>query len=316
MNYIERIAQRINERLEYIDVNPHKVRLSDMLLFWNLLFISKVVRYDSSYHYTSIILSIIMFPIAVPTLLFISLLLILAGIPNIFSKCRELVLDPHMICHLHPNILREINFEGVENLTIKSVIIDSLLIEGRPVLPDGLKELYIHNNNLKTLEGLPQGLTRLILSCNILVKINQNDLPDNLTYLDLSNNELTMMDSFCLPRSLIYLDVSNNKLKRLPRLPLGLKTLIYDNNKLPARYGCHKTIAYVGRVVEAELFYDGIKIMRGLKWIFNICKFQRLWKNYWYNPYLDPKYSYPVSRYMLKYRGAINANPDINPHRY
>ena len=92
--------------------------------------------------------------------------------------------------------------EGALNLS-------NLDLEVLPELPKGLRILYCHNNNLKSLP---------------------DPLPNNLTTLNCSNNKLKTLPQ--LPIELTTLVCTQNQLRSLPQLPEGLKVLTCNNNEI------------------------------------------------------------------------------------
>ena len=103
-------------------------------------------------------------------------------------------------------------FNGIDLSNIECNEIDYYNQEGESIrshiLPNSLKELWCHNNQLTVLPNLPNSLK--ILNCY--------------------NNELTSLPN--LPNSLTELYCSKNKLKLLPYLPNSLKGVYCYNNQL------------------------------------------------------------------------------------
>jgi len=107
-------------------------------------------------------------------------------------------------------------------------------------LPQGLQELYLHNNQLTgpvDLTKLPQGLQELYLNDNRLTgPLNLTKLPQGLQVLNLSDNRLTgPLNLTKLPQGLRRLYLQNNQLTGpvdLTKLPQGLQGLDIRNNQL------------------------------------------------------------------------------------
>ncbi len=114
------------------------------------------------------------------------------------------------------------------------------------MLQNGLKNLFINDCDLSTLQPLPNSIENLncdfnqlstvlslpsslkTFSCSINMLSSLPPLPNNLEYLYCSDNLLTSLPN--LPNSLIYLMVQNNQLTSLPPLPINLKNLFCTNN--------------------------------------------------------------------------------------
>jgi serine/threonine protein kinase len=102
--------------------------------------------------------------------------------------------------------------ESVKNLMINAWNISDLTgIE----LFTALEVLNCNYNQLTSLPGLPDSLTKLYCSNNRLESLPE--LPDGLTLISCFTNELTSVPE--LPNNLVWLDCSDNDLESLPELP-------------------------------------------------------------------------------------------------
>ena len=101
-------------------------------------------------------------------------------------------------------------------------------LEKLPELPKSLEWLICNNNKLKELPKLPKNFKGLICNNNKLKELPK--LPKSLEWLNCSNNLLKELPK--LPVTTIYLDCSNNLLKELPKLPKYLSGLNAQNNLL------------------------------------------------------------------------------------
>ena len=98
------------------------------------------------------------------------------------------------------------------------------------ILPDNLKELYLDNNNIETLDNLPVNLKILSASGNNIDYIKS--LPENLVHLNLEKNDITTI-SIDLPKKLKYLNLNYNLISKLPdKLPSKLEFLSIISNNL------------------------------------------------------------------------------------
>ena len=135
----------------------------------------------------------------------------------LFCECPSLLLSG-------VPALRRLNITGTPNLGAMD----------RP-LPAGLTQLWMGETELKSIDGnaLPDGLRKLHLHENELSELPSN-LPDSIILLDVSTNQLTRLPDR-LPSSLVNLDVSLNRLDSLPQnLPASLQTLDAYNNNISA----------------------------------------------------------------------------------
>jgi hypothetical protein len=118
----------------------------------------------------------------------------------------------------------DLGFLGSESL-IDEIVFQSgendRMITGLIHLPNKLKRLVCTNNELRELNNLPASLEELIVSGNILGKIDLISTP-NLRIFNGSKNKLYILEN--LPASLEELNVSHNQLDKLNLL--GLTKLI------------------------------------------------------------------------------------------
>jgi len=112
---------------------------------------------------------------------------------------------------------------------IKELYCDHNKLEELPDdLPDNLKVLSCHNNNIKTLPRLPDNLKELSCHNNNIKTLPR--LPDNLKVLRCGDNNLETLPD--LPDNLKELDCGGNHLKTLPDLPASLEELNCQSNPL------------------------------------------------------------------------------------
>lgn len=290
------LLNRINTRLTYVRNNPHKACMLDVLLNFNLEFFS-----GDNFTHNILFDLILLINVSLINLCIIIISLCLSVKLWYYSKVETLILRGYP-----SDTLIRLELTKTENLSISHSRINSLTLNNKSLLPLTLKSLTICRSELTILEGLPDGLLHINLAYNKLTEISQHSLSRNLTHIILNNNSIKKIHYSALPKTLRYLDVHANKLTRLPRLPENMREITYHNNKLPRKYGKHKTVCQLRPIIEAALFNDGIKIMKNLQLQFNIMSLQRRWRKYWYQPYHDNKYPFLVSRYMLKHILQIN----------
>ena len=109
--------------------------------------------------------------------------------------------------------------------------------KGLKILPDlsrftNLKILNCHNNNIKTLNNLPQYLEELNCYDNLIVRLD--NLPMNLKKLNCKNNKIKNLDN--LPITLNKLECLNNSLSKINYLPNYLEKLNCANNNIKKIY--------------------------------------------------------------------------------
>ena len=172
-------------------------------------------------------------------------------------------------------------------------------------LPDGLIELYCHNNPLSSLPSLPTSLRMLCCYENQLTSLPP--LPPTLEKLYCSYNELTSLPP--LPPTLTHLHCGGNRLTSLPPLPQSLTILYCSGGGLPPHYykgGLLKSISELRVIIQVDTLKKAFDIVRRLISDRAARNIQRVWKRYWLKPYYDPQLGYPVSRYLLHYQGELN----------
>jgi hypothetical protein len=94
--------------------------------------------------------------------------------------------------------------------------------------PPNINTLDCSNNNITSLDNLPEKLEYLDCSYNNITSLD--NLSTLLEKLICSNNKICFLDK--LPENLDYLDCTDNNIVELNNLPLGLTKLICKNNKI------------------------------------------------------------------------------------
>ena len=91
------------------------------------------------------------------------------------------------------------------------------------------KILRIPNENLTSLVGIvPQGTTRIYCDNNELTSLE--GLPESIKYIDAHNNKLTSLKG--LPKGVQKIHCSNNQLTSLEGLPDSVVSLNYKSNPI------------------------------------------------------------------------------------
>jgi len=129
-----------------------------------------------------------------------------------------------------------------EKYRSRELSIANLNIHSLPPLPDRIKSLYCHGNQVTSLPSLPDGLERLYCGGNRLTSLPE--LPDRLTYLYCEQNQLTSLPP--LPDGLIILECNDNQLTSLPPLPKGLNLLSCNDNQLTSLPQLPDGLTYLG----------------------------------------------------------------------
>ena len=110
------------------------------------------------------------------------------------------------------------------------------------LLPAGLKEIFVDDNNLMALPTLPRDLFRLQASGNQLTILP--DLPLRLQVLSAARNRLARLP--VLPDSLQELNAEDNYLTSLPVFPAALARIVVNDNRIEAVPFIHRDIRKLG----------------------------------------------------------------------
>ena len=157
------------------------------------------------------------------------------------------------------SISNNIDFLNLDNLGITSIEgleyftnLETLYVNNNELnelhgIPESLKHLRCRNNNLSDLHhftdnmtyldargnnisaviGIPDQIETLYLCFNDLVNI---DFPDSLKYFLCASNNLESLPEF--PENIIQVLVQNNNISNLPEIPESMLTLTVNNNNL------------------------------------------------------------------------------------
>ena len=101
--------------------------------------------------------------------------------------------------------------------------IDASELKGR-----GINELWFSNGEITELNGLPDGLKRLVIRNNQLSSVPVLEIP-NLAILDAESNNITEIDLSQL-KELTYANLAKNQLRRIQELPPKLAEIVVDYN--------------------------------------------------------------------------------------
>lgn len=105
------------------------------------------------------------------------------------------------------------------------------------VVPDlsglsSLTALYLANNNITELLGLPTSLIILDLSNNELESFELLATLVNLQWLNISGNEMTNLPDLSALTQLQFFDLSGNEISDLSILPVGLAQVVFNDNPI------------------------------------------------------------------------------------
>lgn len=121
--------------------------------------------------------------------------------------------------------------EDLDSLDLNQCYLES--VHGLNQFVPDLTTLFLNDNSIRSLDGLPFNLVHLDMSSNLLSNVNR--FPSCLvSTLLLSNNELTSLEPLSNLRALSSLDLSNNQLTSLKGVETltALRTLNVRNNNL------------------------------------------------------------------------------------
>jgi hypothetical protein len=110
--------------------------------------------------------------------------------------------------------------------------------------PSNIDELILDNNNLSSLQGLPDGLVKLHVNNNNSLTSLQY-APDTVTEICANNCAIT--SSTTVPAALVYLSLNFNDLTSLSFLSscYALITLYVNNNKITSLLDCPSTVTFL-----------------------------------------------------------------------
>ena len=131
----------------------------------------------------------------------------LTFLENLDPQLSDIIVRDGLSGDLDLNVLRECNFKNITSLQFSK-------------------------GNITSLKNIPDGITRLICSHNLLQTIVPDDLPVSLVELNLSENGIKRIDALDHLIHLKELNLSNNQLSFLDKLPKNLEILKCDNNSL------------------------------------------------------------------------------------
>ncbi|NLD50786.1 MAG: hypothetical protein GX660_26900 [Clostridiaceae bacterium] len=153
------------------------------------------------------------------------------GEPGSFTKQDLIDRMPIQNNILDVSELNITSLEGLQNFDgtgLQELSISSCHVSSLPTLPDTLTILNCSCNLLSSLPALPDTLTELWCSENQLSSLPT--LPDTLTILECTNNQLSSLPA--LPDTLGSLSCGENQLRNLPALPDTLVNLYCQKNLL------------------------------------------------------------------------------------
>jgi len=76
-------------------------------------------------------------------------------------------------------------------------------------IPDSVTELHLNNNQITTIENIPDSVTRLYLSKNQITTIE--NIPNSVIELWLKNNQITKKEN--IPDSVTYINIDSNPIE-------------------------------------------------------------------------------------------------------
>ena len=173
-------------------------------------------------------------------------------------------------------------------------------------LPDlscykNLKTLVCSNNNLTSLDKLPNSVTHIYCNRNKITSLN--NLPDSVTYLFCPSNKLKSLDKlrkyitslFChankitsldnLPKSITRLHCDSNKLKSLDKLPNSIVELSCVDNKITSLNRLPESIIDLDCmdnkfIYSFEPTLDNIKVYNRFTFLFHLVKCSKRLKKF------------------------------------
>jgi len=117
-------------------------------------------------------------------------------------------------------------FKNLRRLTISGSILYPL--PTLPILPKRLRSLTINSRMLQTITHLPDTLTQLIVANNLITALPA--LPNTLNLLNVQSNNLSILPN--LPNGLDSIILNNNMIPSLPNVPSQLKVLEMRQNPM------------------------------------------------------------------------------------